>query len=53
MMALGYSDVKPTPRLVRDRGEMVHYDFCGEDNFRNDEQVKDFIFKIRNPKASP
>jgi len=53
MMVLGFSDVKPTPRLVRNTKEMVHYDFCGENNFRNDEQVKDFIFRIRNPKASP
>jgi len=53
MLALGYPDVKPAPRLVRSREEMVHYDFCGEDDFKNDEQVKDFIFRIRNPKVSP
>jgi nitroreductase len=53
MLALGYPDLKPAPRLVRNREEMVHYDSCGENDFRTDEQVKDFIFRIRNPKASP
>jgi nitroreductase len=49
MMVLGYPAREPNPKLVRDRAEMVHYDDCGEDDFRNDEAVKDFIFKIRNP----
>jgi nitroreductase len=53
MLVLGYPDVKPGPRLVRSREEMVHYDFCGENEFRNDEEVKEFIFRIRNPKESP
>lgn len=50
MMVLGYPAREPTPKLVRDRSEMVHYDDCGEDDFRNDEAVKDFIYKIRNPR---
>ena len=49
MMAVGYPDAEPTPRIVRDRNEMVHYDYCGEGVFRTDEAVRDFIFKIRNP----
>ena len=49
MMVLGYPDAKPGPRPVRSREEMVHYDFCGEHEFRNDEKVKEFIFRIRNP----
>jgi hypothetical protein len=49
MMVLGYPDMKPRPRVVRSREEMVHYDFCGENDFRNDEGVKEFIFRIRNP----
>jgi len=53
MMVLGYPDAKPRPRLVRNREEMVHYNFCGENEFRNDERVKEFIFRIRNPKDLP
>lgn len=49
MMAVGYPDAKPTPRIVRDRSEMVHYDYCGESVFRTNEAVRDFIIKIRNP----
>lgn len=49
MMVVGYPAGKPTPRLVRDREEMVHYDYCGEVAFRTDKSVREFIFKIRNP----
>jgi nitroreductase len=49
MMALGYPDEEPKPRIVRDLKEMVHNDYCGEKAFRSAEDVKDFIFKIRNP----
>jgi nitroreductase len=49
MMAVGYPDGESRPRTVRDRLEMVHYDYCGEGAFRSDEAVRDFIIKIRNP----
>jgi nitroreductase len=49
MMALGYPDESPKAKLVRDRNEMVHHDYCGENAFRSAENVRDFIFKIRNP----
>ncbi len=51
MMALGYTNITPQPRLVRGREEMVHRDACGVGDFRNDTQVKDFIFGIRKPQA--
>ncbi len=51
MMALGYPNMTPPPRPVRSRQEMVHRDACGADDFKSDAQVKDFIFKIRNPQA--
>lgn len=51
MMALGYPKMTPPPRLVRSREEMVHRDACGLDDFKNDVQVKDFIFRIRNPQV--
>jgi nitroreductase len=49
MMAVGYPAYKPSPRLVRNREEMIHYDYCGEGAFRTGEAVKSFIVKIRNP----
>jgi nitroreductase len=49
MMALGYPDEEPKPRIVRDLKEMIHLDYCGEKAFRSAEDVRDFIFKIRNP----
>jgi len=49
MMAVGYSDAEPGPRIIRERAEMVHYDYCGEGSFRSDEEVRDFIVRIRNP----
>jgi nitroreductase len=48
MMALGYADEKPEPRIVRERQDMVHYNYCGEQSFRTDQEVRDFIIKIRN-----
>jgi hypothetical protein len=51
MMALGYPNMTPPPRPVRSREEMVHHDACGVDDFKSDAQVKEFIFKIRNPQA--
>ena len=51
MFVVGFPDMEPKPRLLRPREEMVHYDFCGEDDFRNDEEIKDFIYKFRNPGA--
>jgi nitroreductase len=50
MMALGYSDMKPKPRMLRNLKEIIHKDVCGEEDFMTDEEVKDFIYKIRNPK---
>jgi nitroreductase len=49
MMALGHSEEAPKPRMVRELKEMVHYDHCGESAFRSAQEVRDFIFKIRNP----
>jgi len=48
MMALGYSAMTPKPKFLRDKEKMVHYDYCGEESFRTDEEVKDFIRRNRN-----
>jgi len=47
MMAVGYSAYKPRTKLMRDRGKMVHYDRCGEADFRTDEEVNDFVLRTR------
>jgi nitroreductase len=48
MMALGFADEAPKPRIVRQRRDIVHYDYCGVETFRTDQTVRDFIIKIRN-----
>lgn len=47
MMALGYPANRPRPKLMRDKAKMVHYDYCGEEDFRTDEEVRDFIRRTR------
>jgi nitroreductase len=48
MMALGYPAYRLTSRkLLRDKGKMVHHDYCGPDAFRTDEEVNDFIRRAR------
>lgn len=49
MMALGYADMVPKPKILRDRKEISHQDYCGEEDFMTDKDVKAFIYKIRNP----
>jgi len=49
MMVLGYPNMEPKSKLLRSREEMIHYDDCGEDDFRKDEEVREFIYRIRNP----
>jgi nitroreductase len=47
MMALGYPANRPRSKLMRARGTMVHYDYCGAEEFRTDEEVRDFIRRTR------
>lgn len=39
MMVLGYAASPPNPKEVRDSGEITHYDDCGPQDSRTDEQV--------------
>lgn len=48
MMALGYPDIAPNEKFMRNFEEMVHQDNCGEGDFRTDEQVRAFVKKARN-----
>jgi nitroreductase len=47
MLATGFPAVQPRPKLMRDKNKIVHYDYCGPEAFRTDEEVKDFIRKAR------
>jgi nitroreductase len=47
MMALGYPAVRPRPRLVRPTASMIHYDYCGKDAFRTDEEVRDYARRTK------
>jgi len=47
MMVVGYPASKPRPKLMRAKKEMVHYDYCGKEDFRKDEEVKDFVRRTR------
>ncbi len=47
MLALGYSDLEPKPRLMRNKLDMIHYDGYDKTKFRTDQQVKDFIAQLR------
>ena len=39
MMVLGYQGAPPNPKEVRDLAGIVHYNYCGLQDFRTDEQV--------------
>lgn len=48
MMVVGYPAYNLSSRkLMRDRGKMVHYEDCGPEDFRTDEEVDDFIRRAR------
>ena len=47
MIALGYPANRLGPKLLRPKEKMVHHDYCGPDDFRTDDEVKDFILRTR------
>ena len=47
MLALGYPAAEPNPKLLRDKADMVHYDYCKTDEFRTDEEVAAFAKKTQ------
>ncbi|MFC1910822.1 nitroreductase family protein [Chloroflexota bacterium] len=47
MIVLGYPAGEPKAKQVRERQEMVHYNNCGPETFRTDEQVREFIKRTR------
>jgi nitroreductase len=47
MMVVGYPAVKSRPKLLRDKDKMVHFEYCGSEAFRTDEEVREYIRKSR------
>jgi nitroreductase len=47
MLVVGYPAVEPTPRFMRAKEEMVHYDYYDKAKFRTDEEVKDFLKRTK------
>jgi nitroreductase len=47
MIALGYAAYKSRGKLMRPLDGMVHRDHFGEEDFRTDEEVRDFLKKAR------
>jgi len=47
MLVVGYPAVEPTPRFMRAKEELVHYDYYDKAKFRTDEEVKDFLKRTK------
>jgi nitroreductase len=47
MIVLGYPASKSRPKLMRPLEKMVHRDYFGEEDFRTEEEVRDFIKRTR------
>ena len=43
LLALGYSDFEPPPKKLRELSEVLHYGRCSKEDFRTDEEVKDYF----------
>ncbi len=48
MMALGYPGIAPPGKYMRHLSDVVHWGKQDPDNFRTDEEVKDFVYKSRS-----
>jgi nitroreductase len=47
MLVVGYPASQPKERFVRERAEMVHYSRYNKDKYRSDEEIRDFIVRLR------
>ncbi len=48
MMALGYPALLPRAKFMRDTEKIVHHDYCEKEDFRTDEEVREFVKRSRN-----
>ena len=47
MMVIGYPASAPGERPMREKSRMVHYDYCGPEAFRTEEELNEFIKMTR------
>jgi 5,6-dimethylbenzimidazole synthase len=47
MMVVGYAANTPDPKIVREIDEITHYDNCGEQDFRTDDEVTAYAEKTK------
>lgn len=47
MLGVGYPEEDPRLKPMRNRKQMIHYDYCGLDEFRTDKEVRQFIVELR------
>lgn len=47
MMVVGYAAATPAPKFARDVKEIMHFDDCGEKDFRTDEEVAAYVQKTK------
>lgn len=47
MLAVGYPALQPRPKLMWDKDRIFHFDYCGPEAFRTDEEVREYIHKSR------
>jgi hypothetical protein len=45
MMTLGYPGFKPRPKFMKDTIKIIHYYECEPEEFRSDDEIKDFIIR--------
>jgi len=48
VLAIGYPAAEPSPKLLRDAADMVHYNYCKVDEFRTDEEAAALAKETQN-----
>ncbi|HDP36660.1 MAG TPA: hypothetical protein ENN27_02135 [Candidatus Atribacteria bacterium] len=47
VLVLGYPAAEASPKLLKPKDKMIHFNYCGPEAFRTEEEVNDFIRKAR------
>ncbi|GAH33777.1 unnamed protein product [marine sediment metagenome] len=50
MLAVGYPDMEPKPRLMRAQEEIVHYNGYDKTKYRTDQDIKEYIASLNRAK---
>lgn len=51
LFCMGYPAGAPSPKLFRKKSSMVHYDYCGPDEFSSDQEATDWVIRNRVSRA--